>query len=537
MTPPILVLFDWHATLADTMDAMYAAMDDMLAELPRHGLQVRLTPPERSKTEDDRKLVAYVRRHHRLHPKLKTGKKVSRTDLLEVLFGPDEDAKRLAHHVYNECYRNHYGDVAPFESGIRDTIETLIGHGVKVGILTNRTREFLEHELAVIEPGGWTELFDIVITGDDVQRLKPAPDPILLALKKVDLRAQPDIWYVGDSTTDTIAAKSTGITNIFYNGAKWDQMWINKIFPGDPSHPHRPDWVVNDFTELLTLITTRWERLQRQRAEALWPPKVILFDWHATLVDTLDAMYHAVDDMLTQLEDLGLVDRLVDPGLSKNVDDRRLVEYVKANYQLHPKIKAARKISRTDIFEIMFGADVEAKQIAHEAFNHCYRHYYGEVEPFEPGVPAMLRRLRALGIKIGVLSNRDREFLLHELEVIEKCGWLSLFDTVVAGDDTIRRKPDPDPIVKAMTNLGMPVGPDCWYVGDSTTDIVAAKNAGVTSVFYNGARWDKTWLAKIFPGTKRHPHRPDIVVENFQELGKLVDKIALGEPQQCAVDS
>lgn len=33
-------------------------------------------------------------------------------------------------------------------------------------------------------------------------------------------------------------------------------------------------------------------------------PTVILFDWHATLVDTLDAVYHAIDDMLANIVDL-----------------------------------------------------------------------------------------------------------------------------------------------------------------------------------------------------------------------------------------
>jgi phosphoglycolate phosphatase len=36
-------------------------------------------------------------------------------------------------------------------------------------------------------------------------------------------------------------------------------------------------------------------------------PTVILFDWHATLVDTLDAVYHAIDDMLANIVDLGLI--------------------------------------------------------------------------------------------------------------------------------------------------------------------------------------------------------------------------------------
>jgi phosphoglycolate phosphatase len=51
-----------------------------------------LTPPGESKNGDDAKLVAYVR-EHQLHPKLEAEKKVSRTDIFEVLFGRDEQAK------------------------------------------------------------------------------------------------------------------------------------------------------------------------------------------------------------------------------------------------------------------------------------------------------------------------------------------------------------------------------------------------------------------------------------------------------------
>ena len=40
-------------------------------------------------------------------------------------------------------------------------------------------------------------------------------------------------------------------------------------------------------------------------------PSVLLFDWHATLVDTMDAMYHAVDDVIPQLVEHGLVERPV----------------------------------------------------------------------------------------------------------------------------------------------------------------------------------------------------------------------------------
>ena len=79
--------------------------------------------------------------------------------------------------------------------------------------------------------------------------------------------------------------------------------------------------------------------------EGLQPPSVLIFDWHATLVDTLDAMYHAVDDMLPDFHKLGLMDRMVAPEDSKTPEDARLVAYVREFAKLHPKVKADRKIS------------------------------------------------------------------------------------------------------------------------------------------------------------------------------------------------
>lgn len=529
---PRIILFDWHATLVDTMDAMYQATNDMLGMLDKLGLFHRLVPPERSKTVADRKLVDYVRQHGRLHPKIVAEKKVSRTDLLEVLFGRDEEAKEIAHRAFSRCYGQHYGDVSPFEPGVRQVLSQIRKLGIRIGILSNRVREFLEHELEFVEAGTWFRLFDAVVAGDDTSRLKPAPDPIYQALEEMKAPRGPDVWYVGDSTTDVIAAKNAGITSIFFNGAGWKRRWIQNIFPGTDEFPDQPDYVVENFDELLALVR---HSIQRDAAaarhhfipyirtlEPLTHPDAILFDWHATLADTLDAMYKAVDEVLPKLTELGLAQRLVRPQDSKNDNDARLVRYVRDHYRLHPKIKAARKISRTDIFEVLFGGDEEAKRIVHEHFNECYRHHYGQVAPFESGAREMLQALRDEGIRVGVLSNRDREFLAGEIATIDARGWTDLFDTVVGGDDAPRRKPAPEPILTALADLELPADLHAWYVGDSTTDTIAAKQAGVTSVFYNGAQWSTSWLNRIFPGTPRHPHRPDAVVDDFDEFLKLV---------------
>ena len=73
-------------------------------------------------------------------------------------------------------------------------------------------------------------------------------------------------------------------------------------------------------------------------------------------------MYHAVDDVLPKLNELDLIDRLVKTEDSKTLEDAKLVKYVREHAKLHPKVISARKISRTDIFQVLFGEDQEAKK-------------------------------------------------------------------------------------------------------------------------------------------------------------------------------
>jgi phosphoglycolate phosphatase len=111
--------------------------------------------------------------------------------------------------------------------------------------------------------------------------------------------------------------------------------------------------------------------------------------------------------------------------------------------------------------------------------------------------------------------------MLEELSKVEGGSWADLFDTIVSGNDVERRKPAPDLLIEALRRLGHPADETVWYVGDSTTDVVAAKEAGVEAIFYNGVGWDQGWIDKIFPGTARHPHRPDAVIASMAELHRL----------------
>ncbi|RLU02157.1 MAG: HAD family hydrolase [Ketobacter sp.] len=546
---PKHILFDWHGTLVDTQDAMIAALEEMLPQMEDLHLIDRLQPEEKCHSKDDVKLVRYMRLFHRLHPKILAERRVSRTEIFNAIFGDDTEAKHLAHRAYNKCYRNHFGKVKPFQKGVREYLASLKRLGITVGVATNRSREFFQHELRTVDDGSWPRLVDLSICADDVTFYKPDPQVIRYALAQIDTYPRPETWYIGDSYLDVVTAREAGVTAIFYNGGCRSEQELKTLFADDSRY--QPDAIINSLEELMDLLET----VQRNHPEAfdkivskarppsfpppepppqhiepdwhpsvakLTPPTIILFDWHATLVDTLDAMYRAVDDMLPELEQHDLLRRIVDPKQSKSPDDAKLVEYVRDFAQLHPKIKADRKISRTDIFEVLFGDDQEAKKVAHRIFNQHYRNHFGTVLPFEPKVRSVLLSLRALGIKLGMITNRDREFFEHELEAVEEGTWTHLFDTMVCGDDTANRKPHPDQLIKAAAQLGHEPAKEVWYVGDSTTDIIAAKTGGFTGVFFNGAQWDLNWLQTIFPGNERYPHKPDVVVNDFSEFWALV---------------
>lgn len=546
---PKVILFDWHGTLVDTHDAMYQAIEEMLSQLEELDLVRHILPEERAKTEDDEKLMRYIRIFRHLHPRVLAEQRISRTDIFDALFGDNDEANAIAHKAYDECYQNHYGKVFPFQEGMYEYLCYLKKLGIKIGVVTNRSGYFLSHELASVDSGRWLNLFDTTLGGNDAPRYKPAPDGLEYAIERLGEEVDSQVWYVGDSLTDMITASKAGVTSVFYNGALWNENWFKATFAVADHVAHSPQTIINSFDELLDRIEgcnqskveshdsslLRPARLPpltppppRQEVDwhpavaSLTYPKVVLFDWHATLVDTLDAMYHAVDDMLKDLREMGLLDHLVTSAACKSPEDSKLVEYVRENLGLHPKIKLDRKISRTDIFEILFADNQDAKQIAHQGFNRHYRKYYGTALPFEPKVKHVLQGLRQLGLTVGVITNRDREFFIHELNTIDGNGWAELFDTEICGDDTVQRKPHIDQIVRAAKDLGCDLGPDVWYVGDSTTDVIAAKSAGITSVFFNGALWDQPWLNKIFPGSERYPDKPDVVVNDFSEFWALM---------------
>ena len=114
--------------------------------------------------------------------------------------------------------------------------------------------------------------------------------------------------------------------------------------------------------------------------------------------------------------------------------------------------------------------------------DNCYRTYAEANLVLEPGALDLLDSLRASGTKVGLVSMTVARCILTG---VARLGILDRFDVVVCGDMVERRKPAPDPYLRAAELLGVdPVR--CVAVEDSPTGIGSAKAAGCHVIAYTG---------------------------------------------------
>jgi putative hydrolase of the HAD superfamily len=100
-----------------------------------------------------------------------------------------------------------------------------------------------------------------------------------------------------------------------------------------------------------------------------------------------------------------------------------------------------------------------------------------------PEVLDLIRRARAVGIRVGLLSNSCGE---GEYDPYEDYDLDDIFDAVVISGDTGLRKPDPAIYLIATEQLG--VAPrECVYADDTAANLPPAEELGMATVHFTDA--------------------------------------------------
>lgn len=91
--------------------------------------------------------------------------------------------------------------------GVFDMLHALREAGYRIGVVTAKGTNSAVHLLGLT---GLGDLIDALVTTDEVENGKPAPDSALLGLERLGVQAE-GTWYVGDAASDMIMALAAGM--------------------------------------------------------------------------------------------------------------------------------------------------------------------------------------------------------------------------------------------------------------------------------------------------------------------------------------
>lgn len=175
------IVFDFDYTLGDSTNGIalsinYAlgklghALSDISAIRNTIGLSLKETYFKLTSTDDAREAEKFV-----------------------VLFKEKADSVMVAN---TELY-----------SGVKDILRELKLRGYKTAVVTTKFRYRIEQILIKFDAA---ELFDVIVGAEDVKMVKPDPEGLYLAMKRLKV-IDKEMLYVGDSLVDLEAAENAEV--------------------------------------------------------------------------------------------------------------------------------------------------------------------------------------------------------------------------------------------------------------------------------------------------------------------------------------
>ena len=213
--PPAAVIFDLDGTLVDSLELYCQDLRTLL-------LRVGLPPVPREKVLEV--MQAGVSPWDAFIPK----DMPNRNAFIDQCIAIDKETWPILYH-----------EEARLFPGTRPTIEFLHQKGIKLGIVTSGWEENNEIN-HLLSKEGVASYIDAMVMKPDTKRTKPAPDPILLCLERMAVKAASAV-YVGDSPGDIRAGKAAGTRTAAVLSGVGTQAMLQAL---------NPDWIIKGVSEV-----------------------------------------------------------------------------------------------------------------------------------------------------------------------------------------------------------------------------------------------------------------------------------------------
>ena len=175
------VIFDVDGTIADSM-WMWKQID--IEYLGRFGIELPKNLQKNIEGMSFRETAVYFKEHFQI---------------------PDDIEKMMSD--WNEMAAHKYRYEIPLKKGVREFLNVCKKNNIAMGIATSNSVELLSYFLKAHELHSY---FEVVITGSDGLRGKPAPDMYLEAAKRLSVKPEKCLVFE-DIIPGILAGKSAGM--------------------------------------------------------------------------------------------------------------------------------------------------------------------------------------------------------------------------------------------------------------------------------------------------------------------------------------
>jgi pyrophosphatase PpaX len=178
------------------------------------------------------------------------GSEHSDEELMQAVGGPGLEAQLGAFDADRvdelvRVYRAHnepLHDTLEACEGMEDVLVRLHAEGRRLGVVTAKRRSTVELAFARVPIA---HLFETVVGGDETEKHKPDPEPLLLAAERMGIDPT-TAAYVGDSPFDMRAAKAAGM---FAVAVTWGRIHDRELLERE-----EPDAIADAAEDLLELL-------------------------------------------------------------------------------------------------------------------------------------------------------------------------------------------------------------------------------------------------------------------------------------------
>ena len=259
-------------------------------------------------------------------------------------------------------------------------------------------------------------------------------------------------------------------------------------------------------------------------------PKVILFDWDETIVDSHETIELALAKTLGEVvTNNGYTAKIIDIFLAKTFDDHYLqAKEIYMRYKTHTEhrdVKTAISNALNNTFITMRKTYPEIKHSSRRTYfkeiflnnysrvNEVYRKQLTDVSfntdiLMYSGAREVLELVKKANIPTVIVSNKFGKNLRREVKILKLEKY---FARVIGSGDCENDKPHPAMVHLALKGISSDDQiQDKWFIGDSITDMECAHAASCTGILY---------------GSNQHKFNCTTYVEDHYALIDLIKQV------------